>query len=544
MLAELRIENLAIIESLTLGFEDGLCVITGETGAGKSLIVGAIKLLLGERGGADKIRAGANEIRISARFFPTKSALEVARGMGIEEDEITIMRRITKAGRSYFWINGIPTTAENVKRIGKFLADLHGQHSHQMLLDSNLHLNILDIFGGVERERKMVETLYDEFQAKKRELDELVRRRDEVLRQRRLLQFELRELTNANLNDPDEESKLEEELSRIESAEAILEFAELLRQSVFGESMSIADIAGKIKANAEELSHISEVRNAVELIDTILAATDEIRIIADKLAEVEYDPERAEQIRKRLALLGDLQKKYGKNLKQLIEYRDKLAEQSVEELDVDEAIEKLKGELSEIRTRLEDAAAKLSLLREKAAKKLSKAVEKELAPLALENAKFEVELKRQQDESSEFRLNGVPMRLGRHGFEKAEFLISTNPGMPLRPLKDIASGGELSRIALALKVALPAWKEVGCCVFDEIDVGIGGRTALFVAEQLEKLAQDRQVIVITHLHQIARRAKCHIVVEKYQMQGETFVSARMLSSDEREKELSRMLAIE
>ncbi len=544
MLLELNIKNYAVIESLKLEFGDGLCVITGETGAGKSLIVGAISLIIGERGDTRRIRAGAKELIVSARFLPNEKVKEIASKMGIESDEIIITRKINTSGRSYFWVNGTPFTAEKVQLISKFLIDLHGQHSHQLLLDTQIHLDLLDQFLGTMNLRKSVSELLKNYKSLTKKLDDISQKRDEILRKRRLMEFELNELESAKLHDPNEETILEDELVKIEASESLIELGTNISQLALENGTSIAALTSQLKRQADRLSSIEEVRETIELLDTIIAVTGEMRILVDKLLDVEYDPIRAEEIRTRLSYLGDLQQKYSMNLEKLIEYRDDLKFRVVSEHNIDKEIDALKSEIEKKRTQLESSATQLSEIRKNGTVKLSKAIKAEFDALALKNANFKIKLTTVPDESSPFFIDGQPSKMFPTGFERAEFIIRTNPGMPFEPLRKIASGGELSRIGLAIKVAMPKWSDTSSTIFDEIDSGIGGQTAVSVGEHLEKLSKNRQVIVITHLHQIARSAQNHTLITKRLEDNMTYVDAKTLSSTEQDSELQRMLALE
>ncbi len=544
MLAELHIENYAIIEKLSLQFCDGLCVITGETGAGKSLIVGALQLLLGGRGGTDRIRNGAQNMKIVAKFHPAKYARKILTESSFDADEVVISRRITSNGRSSFWINENPVSAETVRKIGDFLVDLHGQHSHQLLLDRNTHLSLLDDFARIKNIVDEVNKLFHRYHGVADELDKLRSQKDEILRQQRLIEFELNELEEAELQKPDEEEILERELEVIESAEKMIEFASKLSDVAIEREDSLIEIIGNLRREMEDFPHTDDVAKISQLFDTISAAADELGIIAENIAQIEYDPHRAEEIRARLKLLGDLQRKYAKNLPQLIEYRDRLSKEHLEIADVESREQKLAQNLEKVRTKLNESVVALSEKRQKSAEKLASAVERELFPLAMESAKFLVDLKTVPEENSAFKLNGEKVHLFENGFERCEFLLSANPGNPPKELRKIASGGELSRVALALKVALPASNRVGCSFFDEIDAGIGGRTAIKVAECLKKLSKNRQVIAITHLHPIARRANCHIYIEKKIEGNKTDIFAITLSKKQQKNELERMMALE
>ena len=549
MLTELHIENYALIDNLTLKFSEGLCALTGETGAGKSLIIGALKLVLGERGGMGKLRIGANEMSIWARFIPGNDETTILdekllRELGLTTDELILSRRITNSGRSYFWVNGKPATAETVSEIGDFLVDLHGQHTHQLLLNSSTHLAILDRFGGHQILVEEINQLFNQHVTLTRELKQFLMERDAIQKQQRLLEFELVELNRAGIDDPNEESKLENELEKLEWAERLIDFSQMITHMIIESEGNVHEIIAELRKKAEEMPIIDEVKSIRELLDSITAVCDELGITATSLEQIEFDPLRIEDIRKRLEYLGDLERKYKKDLPCLIEYRKTLEIQKLEIINYDKREEDLRMSLTKLIKELNIKAVELSRLREKAAQKLGKTVEKELAPLAMQGAVFLVDLKMKGQEDSDFMLDSKKIHLNRNGFEGCEFLFSANPGSPPMELRKIASGGELSRVALALKVALPESEGVGCAFFDEIDSGIGGRTAIKVAERLEKIAQNKQVIVITHLHPLARRAGSQILIEKEMTTKKTTISARMLTSEERIKEFERMMSIE
>ncbi len=544
MLVELQIENFAIIEKLSLHFGNGLCVITGETGAGKSLLIGALKAILGERIEKDFIREGANEATIWARFIPASCAVEMLSSLGIAADEIVISRKITDSGRSYFWLNGKPVTAELVKKIGNYLVDLHGQHSHQLLLDHSTHLSILDEFAGLQESTNKLAQMLSQYNSLLKELEKIRSQRDDLFNRKRLLEFEIEELTRANLSDPLEEKNLESELERVESAERLLEFSSKIIQTISEEEGSIVERISILRREANDLEKIGEVSQIIDLLDTISAACDEINIIAGQLGKIEYDPNQAQQIRERLTFLGDLQRKYRKNITELMEYLSKIEQEHVELYEFDETEKQMGKKISQMRDEILVLANAISAKRNEAARKLAISVMDQLNTLGMEGAEFSVRLDKVPDNSSPFIVNGERFHLFKSGFEKCEFFFTANPGIKARELRKIASGGELSRIALALKVALPSADKVGCSVFDEIDVGIGGRTAISIAQRLFELSLGKQVIVVTHLHPIARRAKNHIYIEKTISDGKTIVSAKTLSADEIDAELERMMSIE
>lgn len=539
MLAELHIENLGVIREMTLEFDNGFCVITGETGAGKSLLVGAIKLVIGERGGVDKIFPGANYLRVDARFMPSSEIRQNLSQMGIDGDEIIISRKITSDGKSSFWINNVPSAAEKVRKMGEFLVDLHGQHSHQALLNQKMHVSFLDKFAGTEKLAESVSKLFQEYSIISQKVADMCLNKDEELRRQRMLRFELEELTNSMIR-PGELEELTETLELLESAEQVVSFGEKLVAGSVEGANSISEIAGNLLNELSRVPHVPNADQIVELLKSIIASADELRILGSHATRVEFNPQKADEIRNRIFFLNDLTRKYGKSIDELIAYRDKLSSQLIDVLNIDELILQTEEKAEQTRCELEQLAQELSKKRSEKAKELSERIEYELGQLGMSNAKFVVDLGLIPESESIFSLNGTSHRLFSTGFEQVQFLISANPGHPPMPLTKIASGGELSRIALALGVVIPQNENSGTSVFDEIDTAVSGITAMRVAERLKKLSEKRQVIAITHLYPVARLADQHWVLEKKLELEKTEVTARHIVGKEREKELMRL----
>jgi DNA repair protein RecN (Recombination protein N) len=543
MLLELHIKNLAIIDELTIEFGDGLCAITGETGAGKSLVIGALKLALGERGGGDRIRTGADEMEIWARFSNDEITQRLE-ALGYSSDELIIARKIYSSGRTSFWVNAKPATADFVREIGRNLVDIHGQHSHQRLLDSSSHIELLDGYAHTGEYVAQVEKLYIEYFGLTKQLDELVATRDEILKRQRLLKYDLDELSAAGLGDPREEETLEKEFVRLESAEALINFSQKLNDSLVEGDENVRTVVSALEKEARKYAGINEIDQVLDLLTTVSAAIDELGILANNIGHFDYNPRRLEKIRERLGVLGDLQRKHRKPIGELIEYVSNLKNEIVDDFDLDEAESELRKKITAKRDQLFEVASVLSAKRNESAPKLSNDVEEYLIPLAMTGAKFVVNLETVADEKSPFVLNDENVKIFKNGFDRCEFLFSGNPDTPPAEMKKVASGGELSRVALALKIALPTAETVDCTVFDEVDAGIGGQTAVSLAEEISKLSQKKQVIVITHLPQIARKANTHISIEKTYDGSSTRVFSTNLHPDEREKELARMISFE
>jgi DNA repair protein RecN (Recombination protein N) len=532
MLTELRIKNFAIIESLTLPLSPGFNVLSGETGAGKSIIVGALGFLLGERGSADLIRTGAEKATVEG-VFDISDSDEVTRladekGIDLDDRLLVLKREISLAGRGRAWANGSPVTAAVLGEIGTLLVNLHGQHEAQSLLDAESQRSILDEFGGASTQAETVRTSQAELMAVRREIASLASRRTEAEKRADYLRHVVREIENAKPVSG-EDTRLEDEARILENADELKTLAE-----------SASAVLSEDEGALERLSSLNRTLAAIQRIDPSASrfqesfdagyyALEELsRSIADYATSVDLDPQRLEAVRQRREVLYTLLKKYGPTLDDVIA----TGKQSRAELDlVDSAgfdIAQLTTRESEAAQRLVREAAKLTTSRASAAKKLGKAVDALLPQLGMPGGKFSAAL--------------VPkIAPDENGAEDIEFRVALNVGHEARPLARVASGGELSRVMLALKTILARADEVPTLVFDEVDAGIGGKVGLQVGDTLRRVAEHHQVFAISHLPQIAARAHNHIVVAKAAKGGVTTADVAALDGSDRIEEIARML---
>lgn len=533
MLKELRVRNYAVIDDLRIELQPGLNVLTGETGAGKSLIVGALSLLLGERASSDLVRAGEDRALVEGVFDGSRvpDLLRICEEQGIEVDGdwLILRREVLREGRNRAWVNGSPATAGLVRQLGVRLVDLHGQHEHQALLQRDAQREILDAFAGAADAAERTGEAHSELTTLRRRISQT---RDEAAATREradFLGFRAHEIESAGLS-PGEDEKASLEARRLEHSEELIELSSALHSAVYGDDGALVDALGNLSRQIEDLVRIDpEAAEIEQMYSDTRTTLQELggRLSAYRNA-VEHDPTRLAALRERMDLIHRLKRKYGSTVEEILaagrSAREELekADRSVLDLDA------LAVEEEQAREALVLEGEVLSGLRKTAAKKLEDEVTSLLHELGMEGGSFRVRLE--------------PLaEVGSHGAERVEFLVSLNPGFDPGPLARVASGGELSRVMLALKTVLAEVDDVPSLVFDEIDSGVGGRVAHQVAERLSMVARNHQVFAITHLPQIASKASVHLYVEKVQDGGLASARVRTLEGDERVEELARML---
>ncbi|MFL5631185.1 MAG: DNA repair protein RecN [Gemmatimonadaceae bacterium] len=533
MLTELRIRNFAIIEQVTLPLAEGFNVLSGETGAGKSIIVGALGLLLGERASADLIRSGAEKATVEGVFDVTnlKGIVELAdeRGIEVEDETLVLKREIATNGRGRAWINGATVTATVLAEIGRQLVNLHGQHDAQTLLDSESQRRILDAFGGAESQADLVAKTYSELSSVRREISTLSSRRAEAEKRADYLRHVAREIEEARLT-PGEDAKLEDEARVLENADELRTLASSLNDLLSGEEGSVLSQLGAAQRPLAAIERIDpSAARMQELFDAGFYALQELaRSVEDYAGSVDLDPDRLEEVRQRRDRLFGLLKKYGPTLDDVIE-AGRSARAELDLIDTAQFdLANLTAREADARRRLSAEAEKLSERRHSAAKKLAKAVDTLLPPLGMPDGRFVVTLIARDEPNAE-------------GAEDVEFRVALNVGHEDRPLARVASGGELSRVMLALKTILARVDRVPTLIFDEVDAGIGGRVGLQVGDTLRRVAKEHQVFAISHLPQIAARAHHHIVVAKGAKGGVTTADITVLDGTNRVNEIARML---
>ncbi|MCP4704141.1 MAG: DNA repair protein RecN [candidate division Zixibacteria bacterium] len=559
MLKRLLLENFALTNKLEIEFESGLSVLTGETGAGKSIIVGAIARLLGEKVDRDDIRSGCSQAVIECDFNISKNSTSNFRDITnelkdldieIESDLLNIRREIFDKRSSKSFINNQLVTLGQLRQISKYLAELYGQHSHQLLLDEKNHLNFLDSFAGLTEKVERLRLLFGDWDSTKREVAKLISNREQRKKELELLKFQKDEIEKANIRIGEEE-ELQNEKRLLDSSQKLADKSTNILNLIERQEPSAFEI---LETCRNELSKMCEIdkslENANELLNQAIINISELRTeIEAYQSSIPDNPNRQEQINIRLDELFKLKNKYGRSEEAIIETLNSIDKKIGADLNIDDKIRELQKSVNKHFDKYYRSASDISSKRQKSSKNLSKKVESELAQLSMDKSKFIFEFLYESD-SKGIAYNGQKIKPTPNGFESGRFLISTNPGEPLKPLARIASGGEVSRIMLALKAAEKQnlkGKNIqrNLLVFDEIDVGIGGITANAVAEKLELLSQKYQLLVVTHLHQIAAKSDFHYAVKKSVQKSSkrNIISVKKLNKSERSGEITRMLAI-
>lgn len=548
MLLKLHIKNFALIDDVELDFKDGLNIMTGETGAGKSIILGAINIIIGERSSSDLIRAGQPSLNVEAVFSLEGSEVTaILNELGIDTDDeiIIIEREITNQGRNICRVNGKLVPVSVLRRLGKHLIDIHGQHQHQSLLDSEMHLELLDSFGSEKmlQIKKQVSSLYTEYKSLETEIQKIQARISEHVRMKEQLLYEVEEIEKANIL-LEEDHRLEEEKQYLENAEKIYQALEIGYGLLYkgDENPSIIDNLNRVITVLDDITTcFKSIQSIVTSLKNILYELEdhasELRKYRDN---VEFDPGRLNEINSRLQLLDRLKSKYNMSLEEILKYKETAAARLIETEDLELKLKDLKKKISIKKQQFIEYALQLHDLREKTARLLEQEISEELFELGMKSVKFTVNISYEQDNSG-IDINGEKIKCSKKGLDKVEFLISTNTGEPLKPLEKIVSGGETSRIMLAMKNILAKVDSIPCMIFDEIDAGIGGRTAQIVGEKLSRVAMNHQVICVTHSPQIASMGDVHYLIRKQINNGRTFTTVLELNDEERIKELSRML---
>ncbi len=556
MLRELRIKNLAIIDDVTVKFEKGFNVLTGETGAGKSIIIGALCLALGERASSELIRSGEKEAVIEAFFdVPPKllnhSARQLLRNIGIDIEEGIIMKRVLSAqSKSRAYMNDSMVSIQTLSEIRRGIIDVHGQYEHQSLLLPDSQLDLLDIFAGLLPERREVTALYESYTALKQQIEELLEKEKEREQRLDVLGFQINEIESADLKTG-EEKELTEEAKILGSARRLTELASHAHNSLYSsETACITNLSG-ILGVLKEISNIDPRGNdAVKNVEDALPLLEEAGyFLRDYKDSLNFDPRRLEEIQERLELIKGFKRKYGSNIQEILDYKEK----AVRELDglqhSEERLSTLKNELQDIKKTLAEKSQLLSKKRKTVSKKIEQQVVTELSELSMPHTKFSIQITQETgDDTADLpTLRVVDRQAGgfkvnSKGIDSVEYLISPNIGEELKPLSKIASGGELSRVMLALKGILAKGDRIPVLVFDEIDAGIGGMAAETVGQKLKGLSSRHQVICITHLPQIASYANTHLKIEKKVKGKRTTVEIRKMEEEERTVEIARMLS--
>ncbi len=532
MLSNLQIENIAVIKSASIDFENGFNVMTGETGAGKSIVIDSLNAILGERTSRELIRSGADSASVCAEFQNVgdnvKNELEK---LGIEKDDTLIVsRKLTPDGKNVCRINGMPATVSMLKALGVQLVNIHGQLDNQSLLSPETHCSFIDKLAGSGRELNEFKELYSLYIKKENELKSLNTDVNEKNRRLDILNYQIEEIQKADIR-PGEKDELTEKLGFLRNAEKVLDLLHTAYAALNGDGEMpgaadvAADAASKLLSAADYSSDFTETANGVnDAAMNLSAYTEELR---DKIYSLDYDPNETERAEERLDVIYRLSQKYGDSEEDILAYLEN-AEKERDALSFsDERAEQLRAETEKAYNEALAAAKKLSKIRFEAGKKFSADVERELAFLDMPSVKFIV-----NDSVGELYENGV---------DNIEFLLSANAGEEPKPLSKIASGGELSRIMLAIKCVLSELDDIDTLIFDEIDSGVSGRAALKIAAKMKELSKTHQVICVTHLAQIAAFADEHKLISKEEKDGRTYTCIASLDYNGRKYELARIM---
>ncbi len=544
MLVHLSISNFAIIKQLEFSLKSGLNILSGETGAGKTIIINAMNLILGGRASADLIRSGCKEASVEALFeFPeNRSLTEMLSELGFSfKGELLIKRSIFREGRNKILINGSMATLQMLSRVGAILISISGQHEHQLLLKQDNHLYLLDDFGGLSDERLDLNELFNAYKLLKDEINHLKKEITETGERQDLTQFQIQEIEKAEIS-PGEDAKVAEEKRRLQHSKELLEIVTEGYQRLYERNdsvlSSISQCIKRVDKGAGIDPGLAPIKESLAEIEIKLE--DASLALRDYEKTIHMDPHRLEELEERLELLNGLKRKYGPTLEDVLKYKNKLASMMYDLDEKKRKLDKLERECQDLETDLISRAAALSRKRQKAAGGLGKAVEKELKDLHMAETKFKVKFDQCHDEQGELQDVKVE-EVKLDGLDQVEFMISPNIGEDLRPLARIASGGELSRIILALKTILARTASVETVIFDEVDSGISGATAEVIGEKLSSLAAYHQILCITHLPQIASQGQNHFLVSKEVFKGRTQTIISGLEPEERVQEIARLL---
>ena len=551
MIEELYISNVALIDELQLECSSGLNIFTGETGAGKSVILNAVGLALGERSTPGIVRDGATNAKIQiAIALPPDHPVwdgfndsEFADVLDAEET-LVLSRQINASGRSRCHTNGQLVSLTFLSAIGDLLVDIHGQHAHQSLFRSETHLDLLDTFGKHEALKAEVSKKYDELHAAQAQLADFSQTLRAAMQEKDLLEFQLEELEEAQLQEGEEEDLINER-HLLSNAETLFESANQLYEQLYGGDLSESSTLDGLKIASRTISKLCELDGSLSELNarfesTLYELEDIAYQIRDYRDKIEFNPHRLSEVEERLDVIHRLKRKYGDSISDILAYQAQ-ASQKLEDLQFgSERIEELKDQIHGVTQGAQKLAIELSKKRRETATQLESLIERELQTLGMEKAVFQILVSPIESAEGPLEIEGKRYELRTNGMDEIEFFISPNVGSEPKPLAKIASGGEISRVMLALKTVLAQIDLIPTMIFDEIDAGIGGRTADIVGQKLKELSRYRQVFCITHLPQIARFADQHFRVEKSVEGNRTTITAKLLTPEERVEEVARM----
>lgn len=533
MLLNLHVKNLALIEEVDVDFEKGLIVLTGETGAGKSLILGSVNIALGNKASKDMIRKGTDYSLVELTFSVSETCAKQLKKYDIymEEDNIITVTRKISEGRSVSKINGETVNIKTLKNVMSLLIDIHGQHDHQSLLYTKNHLDILDKFAkdSILELKEKIKEEYSKYTKLIKKLEEFNIDEGQKAREIEFAEYEVNEIESANLK-PEEDVQVEEEFKKLSNSKEIVSaLSEIYNALSYETAGGLGDIINKAVMDINSIKGMDEKISQfqTELYDIDNLCRELTSQIYDYNSGMDFNPEYVREVEERLDVINHLKLKYGNSIEEILRYKEEKEEYLEKLNNMTDEMESVKNQISELEGTLNNLCTKLSEQRKKAAKELEVLVKQALVDLNFIAVEFEIQITRKES-------------IGENGFDNVEFMISTNPGESVKPLVKVASGGELSRIMLAIKSILATEDDIDTLIFDEIDTGISGQTAMKVAEKMAKISRNHQVICISHLSQIAAMADSHYLIKKTADENSTTTSIKKLTRQQSIEELVRI----
>jgi DNA repair protein RecN (Recombination protein N) len=533
MLLNLHVKNLALIEEVDVDFEKGLIVLTGETGAGKSLILGSVNIALGNKASKDMIRKGTDYSLVELTFSVSETCAKQLKKYDIymEEDNIVTVTRKISEGRSISKINGETVNIKTLKNVMSLLIDIHGQHDHQSLLYTKNHLDILDKFAkdSILELKEKIKEEYSKYTKLIKKLEEFNIDEGQKAREIEFAEYEVNEIESANLK-PEEDVQVEEEFKKLSNSKEIVSaLSEIYNALSYETAGGLGDIINKAVMDINSIKGMDEKISQfqTELYDIDNLCRELTSQIYDYNSGMDFNPEYVREVEERLDVINHLKLKYGNSIEEILRYKEEKEEYLEKLNNMTDEMESVKNQISELEGTLNNLCTKLSEQRKKAAKELEVLVKQALVDLNFIAVEFEIQITRKES-------------IGENGFDNVEFMISTNPGESVKPLVKVASGGELSRIMLAIKSILATEDDIDTLIFDEIDTGISGQTAMKVAEKMAKISRNHQVICISHLSQIAAMADSHYLIKKTADENSTTTSIKKLTRQQSIEELVRI----
>ena len=533
MLLNLHVKNLALIEEVDVDFEKGLIVLTGETGAGKSLILGSVNIALGNKASKDMIRKGTDYSLVELTFSVSENCAKQLKKYDIymEEDNIVTVTRKISEGRSISKINGETVNIKTLKNVMSLLIDIHGQHDHQSLLYTKNHLDILDKFAkdSILELKEQIKEEYSKYTKLIKKLEEFNIDEGQKAREIEFAEYEVNEIESANLK-PEEDVQVEEEFKKLSNSKEIVSaLSEIYNALSYETAGGLGDIINKAVMDINSIKGMDEKISQfqTELYDIDNLCRELTSQIYDYNSGMDFNPEYVREVEERLDVINHLKLKYGNSIEEILRYKEEKEEYLEKLNNMTDEMENVKNQISELEGTLNNLCTKLSEQRKKAAKELEVLVKQAVVDLNFIAVEFEIQITRKES-------------IGENGFDNVEFMISTNPGESVKPLVKVATGGELSRIMLAIKSILATEDDIDTLIFDEIDTGISGQTAMKVAEKMAKISRNHQVICISHLSQIAAMADSHYLIKKTADENSTTTSIKKLTRQQSIEELVRI----